>query len=79
MKVGDIFLWKGDQARIMAIAEGYIMARKKGCYPFLEPIKEVEAAQQNAQADAGICTACGEAREYHVGGIGGLCKNPQHR
>jgi len=65
MKVGDIFLWKGDQARIMAIAEGYIMARKKGCYPFLEPIKEVEASQvrrcmcgERATINDAWCEAC---------------------
>ena len=33
--VGRRFWWKGDMARVMATAEGYWMARKTGCAPFV--------------------------------------------
>lgn len=32
--VGMPFEYKGDTAKIMAIADNWIMARKKGCIPF---------------------------------------------
>lgn len=61
MKVGDKFFWKGDDARVMAIAEGYIMARKKGCYPFLASVKEIEAAQMEPTFTyKWHCTECGK-------------------
>jgi hypothetical protein len=34
------FWWKGGEARIMASVDGYWMARKKGCLPFVVSEKE---------------------------------------
>lgn len=66
MKVGDKVFWKGGEVRIMAIAEGYVMARRKGCYPFLEPVSEIEAAQQSVQSDgAEGCWLCGKPESDH--------------
>lgn len=57
MKVGEKFVYMGDVARIMAIAEGYVMARKKGCFPFLVTVKE--AVKHSAQADSAMPSAKG--------------------
>lgn len=35
-KIGDTFKTNYRQLRIMAIKEGYIMARYKGCVPFVK-------------------------------------------
>ena len=40
--VGLIFEYRGGQARIMATAEGYAMARKPRAGPFVVRLKEVE-------------------------------------
>ncbi len=39
---GDKFATEGGKSyiKIMAIADGYVMARNKGCIPFCETIKE---------------------------------------
>lgn len=54
IKVGDMVdgqsslgSYKGDakwpqQARVIAIAEGYAMVRFKGCMPFIVPTKDLE-------------------------------------
>jgi len=39
-EVGQRFKTKHSYIRIMAIAENYIMARNKGCVPFVDSIKE---------------------------------------
>lgn len=33
--------WR-EQARVMAIAEGYAMVQFKGCAPFIESLKDLE-------------------------------------
>lgn len=40
--VGQQFFWRGDWARIMAEVDGYVMARKKGCMPFVVHMKDIE-------------------------------------
>lgn len=32
----------GDHLEIMAVAKGYYMCRRKGCCPFVVPVKEIE-------------------------------------
>ena len=39
---GDTFLWRGRKAKIMAVADGYAMARLKGCMPFIVRLKEIK-------------------------------------
>lgn len=56
MKRGDKFLWHGGEARVMAVADGYVMARRSGCAPFLVPLKEA-ARLPRPSADA--CLDCG--------------------
>ena len=40
IEVGDIIEDKYGSIRIMAIIEGYVMARRPRCYPFLKPVKK---------------------------------------
>lgn len=30
------------EVRVMAVAEGYAMVRRKGCMPYVAPVKELE-------------------------------------
>jgi len=39
---GHIFQWKGHEARVMAVADGYAMCRRPGCMPFVITVREVE-------------------------------------
>lgn len=41
--VGAKIKTNGGEYRIMAIAEGYVMIRKKGCMPFVESKKDMIA------------------------------------
>lgn len=42
-KAGDkIPMIIGDYVKVMAIADGYVMARRKGCYPFVCAVKEFD-------------------------------------
>lgn len=41
LNVGDQIMYNDRNARIMAIAEGWAMARRKGAVPFCVPIKEL--------------------------------------
>lgn len=41
-KKGDKFLRDGAEGRVMAVAEGWIMARLKGCMPFVMNLREFE-------------------------------------
>ena len=43
MQRGDRFPYKGEIARVMTVTEGWVVARKKGCMPFL--VRERRAAQ----------------------------------
>lgn len=38
LDVGQVWKDEMGEVRIMAVAEGYVMARRKGCAPFLENI-----------------------------------------
>lgn len=38
--IDEVTLW---EVRVMAEAEGYSMVRRKGCYPYVCPIKELYA------------------------------------
>jgi len=40
-KVGESFFWMGGDAKIMAIVNNWIMARKRGCVPFCVFIKDM--------------------------------------
>jgi len=44
MKVGEKYHEqdKSTYLKIMAIKDGYVMARWKGCYPFVRNVKEFE-------------------------------------
>ena len=35
MKRGDKFIHKGSEAKVMAVADGYVMARLPRCMPFV--------------------------------------------
>lgn len=39
--VGAKIKTNGGEYRIMAIAEGYVMLRRKGCAPFIESKKDI--------------------------------------
>lgn len=41
LAVGDKVLVNGDEARVMCVAEGWIMARKKGAMPFCIAVSDV--------------------------------------
>ena len=40
LKVGQRYKGKLLEVRIMAIVEGYVMCRHKGCMPFVESVKD---------------------------------------
>jgi hypothetical protein len=43
IKRGMIFIHRlGGEYKIMAVADGYAMARRKGCIPFCISIKEIQ-------------------------------------
>ncbi len=60
MQKGDEFQYKGGTARVMAVADNWVMARKKGCIPFT--ILQKRAAQLLREADKSIpkpsCKSC---------------------
>lgn len=39
-----------DKARVMAIAEGYVMLHKKGCMPFIRSIKDLQRSNSENQS-----------------------------
>ena len=41
MKRGDKFEHHGNSAKVMAVADGYAMARLPGCIPFVVFLKEI--------------------------------------
>ena len=41
MKRGDKFIHKGSEARVMAVADGYVMARLPRCMPFVVFEKDI--------------------------------------
>ena len=45
MKRGDKFMHRGSEAKVMAAADGYVMARLPGCMPFV--ISEKDARQHD--------------------------------
>ena len=61
MNVGDKIYDEYGEARIMAIAEGYAMARRPRAMPFVIVLKDIGKKWQPAQlADAGdVCERCG--------------------
>ena len=42
LKVGSKFSCGNSMARVMAIAEGWVMARRRGCMPFVVKLDEIE-------------------------------------
>ena len=41
VKVGDKIYDEYGEARIMAVAEGYVMARRPRCMPFIVALKDI--------------------------------------
>lgn len=41
IKLGSKILYGNSEAKVIAIAEGYAMVRRKGCLPFVLSIKEL--------------------------------------
>lgn len=41
LRVGQVVRDEHGPARVMAIAEGYAMLRRKGCLPFVAALKDV--------------------------------------
>lgn len=42
LKIGDIVTTITGEFKIMAIADGYVMMRRKGCVPIIERLKTLE-------------------------------------
>jgi hypothetical protein len=45
VKVGSYWFHRHGEVRVMAIAEGYAMVRRRGCAPFVVSCKELIAQQ----------------------------------
>lgn len=45
IKRGDTFEYRGDLAKVMAVADGWVMARKPRAAPFVVSVTEVRMGQ----------------------------------
>lgn len=56
-------VYKGEEVRIMAVAEGWSMVRHKGCVPFAVMSKELSQPTKRAVDVAYECPKCGTTLE----------------
>ena len=51
MKRGDKFMHHESEAKIMAVADGYAMARIPGCMPFVVYLKDVVSRDESRDSE----------------------------
>lgn len=49
--VGKVVPWKRGPVRVMAVAEGHVMVRRKGCVPFTITLAELRAEAKKIAGD----------------------------